>query len=312
MAATPQVDDTVLSDSGVGTDASAAENVSASAVEGAHASMTATRTALARGNAGAATSTGDGLFCPDAEYFKKPHHTGYSSGDSYSDGYVTIALDVETTGPNTHAGPSGRRVKSAMVEIGAVAVSHGAHPVVLGVFEGFMGVPDGCDWDPTTVREFWNRDESMREKKKLAEACTVEPGVVMNEFVDFVNNVVAKYAGGKPTRVLFISDNPGYDAKWLDLYLAEYTEHPDTSRLFGCYSPVLDTDSYAMAAAKHDVGDRMDANLCDGWYSADSSARTALRIDASLKPTAVHDHRAAHDALYIAQMHAIIINATTK
>jgi hypothetical protein len=244
------------------------------------------------------------LFCPDSEYFVKPFHAELATHEVPGGACdVLIGFDIEATGQETHAGPEGTKTRAAMVELGAVAVDLNNPSVPLAVFEGFMGVPAGCGWDERTVSEFWHRDAALRAKKALVEACTTDPRAVMEAFVGWTEDVKRTFAGDDASRVLFASDNPAFDAKWVDNYLSEFTtgESRTINLFFGRYAPVIDTSSYAMGAACHDAADRIRIAAKRGYYSEEAAfvARLPVRIPVTL-PKPPHCHRAAYDAFDIA------------
>lgn len=266
----------------------------------------ATAVAVAAAQSSPAT-TKFATLCSADEYFRSPHYSSFAEMPADAAPCdVFIAFDVEVTGQATHTSPTGTTKKNSMGELGVVAIKTTLPMQVLGVFEGFMGMRPDSEWDEKTVREFWERNDELRAKKKMIEGCQYEPADTMNAFADFLENVVQKYAGGEPSRVTFLSDNPGFDCKWIDHYLGAYTEHPPLSTIYGVYKAVLDTSSYNAGAAHSDEATRSEIVSTAGWYSDDRDARTQLQIPAAVAPPVTANHRAGQDAMHIAMTHVII------
>lgn len=246
-------------------------------------------------------ATGQDLFCPIASYFRKPYHAEFLPIEPGVVCDVLVTFDVETTGPN---------IDCAMIEVAAVVTTVAERvPVVLGVYEGFMRVPDGKVWDGKTVSEFWNRTPDLRAKKVVVDGCTFEPAEVMPALCKFLTQIPEKFCGGDSTRVSMASDNAGFDIKWIDNYIGAYASHFDTINTFyGSFSPVIDTDSHAMGVAGDTVAIRGACSRANGWYSADTAACKKLKIIDGC-PESPNDHRAANDALFIAQMYLYIVHA---
>lgn len=247
--------------------------------------------------------------CPVGEIFAKPYHASYSSVTLADPNQaVAITFDVEASGQATHRGPSGTKERGALVELGVVATTLSNPPTVLALFEGFMPVTDGRVWEASCIKEFWETSEELRTKKALIDACTSTPEETMGAFVEWMLNIQSKFAGGDARRVVLHTDNPSFDNKWIDLYLDEYTEHPHSLNMFfGHYAAPIDTGSYAMALAGDTGAARVATTKAGRWYSEDDAARRKLQI--TDKPEAEHNHRAVNDALYIIQMHTILVEA---
>jgi len=276
---------------------------------------------------------GEKLFCSREEYFKKPFHASIDTSVTIpagSDHVIVFVFDVELTGPFITSGSMDLpHQKNAMTELGAVALlepdyfpSHpdattdkGFRPVVIGVFEGFMGMngaPASNVWDETCVREFWNSSDDLKAKKAAIDSSAPNRKEVMRGFVQWVNDVT-KHATGLGeddkeigVRTTFMCDNPN-DCSWVDNYLSRYATHAPINLFFGAYHQVIDTTSYAMGNMHHSLRQQLHFTRRDRWYSTDDLSREVHSIPAGIKPTAPHDHRAAHDALYIGEMFFIIL-----
>jgi len=262
------------------------------------------------------TTSTPAKFCDDETYFKVNSHSSVcvltASVADLCDAGIAITFDVETTGQTIKTSRDGTRKKNAMVELGAVATLLCAPSFVLGVFEGFMGVPEDAEWDPICVSEFWDSNEKLRDRKKLIESCTNEASPVMEDFVKWVQTIkdTCRDQYHPERTILFYSDNPAFDIKWIDSYIEEFTNYPYTMNTFfgGKFSQVIDTSSYAAGLAHTSGTERLKKENDEGFFSDDTAAAQFLRIDKSELPSAEDTvpHRAAHDALQIITTHTFL------
>lgn len=242
------------------------------------------------------------------------------SSVSTSDDPVLIVFDVECTGSDF--------VKHAMVELGAVCYPYRRSPKAsdsqkdkrarvdrkpCSTFEMTMRVPEDREWDARCVREFWENPErpeyeQLKAKKKVIETCPMSPEAGMTAFVTWVKTIVVLEADGDSSRIRFVSDNAAYDAAWIGIYLCQYADHlPLTVFFDDKFQAVIDTSSYHQGLSRVDHVEERLIKKTLGHYSEDRECRRVLMVPEGEVPTAVHDHRAVHDAQEIAEQHLIIL-----
>ena len=217
---------------------------------------------------------------------------------------ILITFDVEATGM-LMSGPHA----NAIVELGACAMFSNNRHVALGTFSAQMLVPEGRTWEKRCVEEFWDVVEGMPQKKKEIEACKNTPKEVMSAFIDWVEALVKDHANGDAKRIQFASDNAGFDAGWVNMYLAEYADHQPLHTFFDGHRAVLDTSSFAAGVARHtDAGKRkFTADTGAKWYKARDAARAALQVPGDVVPLTEHDHTAVNDARHMLEAHLILL-----
>ena len=215
---------------------------------------------------------------------------------------IIIAFDVEASG--------GDMLKNAEVELGAVAYAAAdtGERRILGSFETLLSIPKDREWEEDCVKEFWlNPENNLKEKKEQIDACTVESETAMRAFVDFVDTVRAKLAGGNRRRVRFVTDNAAFDGAWVSLYLAMFANHSPLHTFFDSrYAPLIDTNAFARGVSSATPDAEFAAG---GSFSATGAARKSLSIPDSVKPTTAHDHRSVNDARHIAEEYLILLDA---
>lgn len=226
---------------------------------------------------------------------------------------LLIAFDVECTGGNL--------AKHALVEIGAVAGffvpgedKRKRVPIEIErTFETTMAIPEGREWEEKCVREFWENPsrpeyEALKAKKAAIDRCEISPESGMKQFVSWVRWTVDTLVKGDASRMRFVSDNAAYDAAWIGVYLGQYANHEPLTTFFdGRFQAVVDTSSYHQGLSRIDHAREREIKREKGKYSEDRECRAILGIPDDVKPTAVHDHRAVHDAQEILEQHVIIL-----
>ncbi len=217
---------------------------------------------------------------------------------------VLVAFDVEATGM-LMSGPHA----NAMVELGACAMFSDNRHTELGRFSAQMRVPDGRAWEKHCVEEFWDVVEGMPQKKKEIEVCKTEPEEVMRAFIDWVEALVKDHANGDAKRIQFVSDTAGFDAGWVNMYLAEYAHHQPLDTFFDGHRAVLDTSSFAAGVTRHTDADKLKFMTDTGakWYKVSAAARAALRVPSDIVPITKHDHTAVNDARHLLETHLILL-----
>ena len=221
---------------------------------------------------------------------------------------ILIGFDVECTGDDF--------AKHAMVEIGAFAVEYlGPREPArqLATFETMIAVPSDRCWEERCVREFWENParpeyERLKAKKAAIEGCKIDPETAARDFVSWVETLVEVNAAGDSSGVRFVTDNAAYDAAWMGFYLCTYAEHAPLTTFFdGKFQAVIDTSSYHQGLSRVDHARELAIKIKNGRYSEDRECRAALGVPDSEVPTAVHDHRAVHDAQEILEQHLILL-----
>lgn len=218
---------------------------------------------------------------------------------------VFIAVDVECTGQSLK--------KHAMVELGACYAVHGDLPPLQSPkshpdapfclvapptprFAVQIKVPDTRGWDQQCVKEFWMSTSELRAKHARLNSGddSVSPKHAMALFAEWVRHVQASLAPGNPEWIFFVSDNPGFDVKWIDYYLDRfYEQHAPLQLFFGPFQPVIDSDSWLNGVA----------NRHAGWGAFEAAAK---KLGCTETPIARHTHDAADDADHIVQEFGIV------
>ena len=217
---------------------------------------------------------------------------------------ILISIDIETTGP--------RKKKHAITEIGAIAMIPGKTPTILSSLEVRMTVPSDRGWDQKCVAEFWEKDPVLKARMEEINAggyldstgnkCKIpSPTTGMQQFVDWVNEILIKHCEGDPDRIIFWSDFPSFDIAWIDEYLEIYLNHDPIHLFFpNNFSMPFCLTSYAYGISRRYHSTK--------YFSKTCAAREVLGVPAEMIPNVPHDHRAIHDAENMIIEHNIILN----
>jgi hypothetical protein len=219
---------------------------------------------------------------------------------------LLISVDVESTGDDFE--------RHALVELGAAAYAFkSGRYECLEAWSSIMQVPSARGWGARCVRQFWSSKPALVEKKRSIEATDISPVTAMSEFVDWVEQVVKKYAGDSPSPVRFITDNAAFDAAWIGIYLCKYGGHNPLHTFFGGkFQAVIDTSSYHQGVARIDHVEERKRKRAAGHFSEDRACRKFLRVPDDVRSKIPHDHDPKHDAQNIAEEHAIILHYMKK
>lgn len=118
-----------------------------------------------------------------------------------------LAIDVETTGSDL--------TKNAMIMLGATLM--GLDKKEITSFSNCLKIPKGRGINKVCKREFWDHHKDLFNK---IVKMSIKPGDVMNRFSKWLDQIDCKYGRA----VVVVSNNPGFDFAWVNLYLSIYTK----------------------------------------------------------------------------------------
>ncbi len=196
-----------------------------------------------------------------------------------------FSVDVEVSGMYLN--------KNGIVGLGATFIEIKTGKI-LSTFKEYLLLPEDREWE---LREDdyrkWEYNEELKLKVK-EEGC--DPRVIIKSFVTwFDRNEV--YLGFNNIKV--VSDNPGFDFAWLDLYLSIFTLRPPM--YYGIcggeykFRKIWCTDSICHGILLERTGESHDWNLDESVGCVDGTYK--------------NDHDPLNDALNIALNHSKYLNS---
>ena len=212
-----------------------------------------------------------------------------------------LAVDIETSGQFTDT--------NFVVEVGFALIDI-RDSTVVATYDSYVAAPEGKGWERRCVDEFWRPLGQMFEyaKKRVAEAKPAK--VVGKDIVEWIaENVV------HPERTIVVTDEKGFDMKWLDTLLSDRTHMYLLSDKEGqpMYTNVLDVGSWYMGLGRNMSPGASSIDIARGVLAAVSPERYSSSTMSILDNLAAsHTHRAGADATGIGLTASIIFDHVTN
>jgi hypothetical protein len=188
-----------------------------------------------------------------------------------------VAFDLEGAGDRTSENPT--------VQIGAVIKA--SDGTTLAEFQE-IGRCDLDQYEPRCVDEFWSKvDEDSRKRKRFAKA--QDAYHMWKHFSDWI------VENTKGRKIVFVSDNPGYDVGVANQNLDRYFRGKSLRYINGVYTKTRDSHSAAEAlAAARGMGRNEWEEKTLAWYF-EKNKGTKIKKSA-------HTHDALDDANHMANI----------
>ncbi|MBP9692621.1 MAG: hypothetical protein KBD90_04740 [Alphaproteobacteria bacterium] len=137
-----------------------------------------------------------------------------------------LAVDVEVSGCSL--------TQNGIVSIGASLQDQDSNE--LHAFQVNVQLPEGRIYEEKCLKEFWRKNKKIYA---FVQQNAISPLMAMEQFDQFLTQVETTYP-----ELILVSDNPGLDIAWLNLYLAQYTDRLSLSYAANqTYRTIWDTQS---------------------------------------------------------------------